>query len=212
MQKLTFEPETHTYHLGSRRLPSVSQVLKAAGVNDGEWYTPEAAQRGTNIHTLCDSFDRIFDDDPTDFDWDAVPEEYREYLGGWAKFRLDTHCRIVASEVPVFNEAYGYAGRLDKIVKYITGLVGVELIDIKTGTPQEWHRLQTAAYRMAVPDRPLRRACVYLTPAGTYKWIEHKNRDDEAIWKAALVIARWRMDYIPGVDRYDDYLNRNSRA
>ena len=53
--ELVFEPESHTYTVGRRTLPSVTQIIRAAGLMDWLDYLPPerlatAQERGTRIH------------------------------------------------------------------------------------------------------------------------------------------------------------------
>jgi len=63
------------------------------------------------------------------------------------------------------------------------------LLDIKTGGPADWHRLQTAAYSMTFPHFPMRRATVHLGSNGRYAMREYKLSDmltDRGDFQAAL--------------------------
>jgi hypothetical protein len=193
-----FDPAAHVYTINGRRVPSVTQVLGAAGMTNGAYWTPESRDRGTYVARATEILDR----DPDDFDWDAVDDDKVGYVCAWEKFKCESGCEIVASEAQVYSEAYQFAGTLDRIIKDC----GPVLIDIKTGTFAEWHRLQTAGYRLCRDERPLGRAAVYLNSDGSYRCVEHLDRRDEDVFKAALAVANWRAQHIPGVsfDGNDD--------
>ena len=187
-----FDPATHTYRIGNIRVPSVTQVLSAAGMTNGAYWTTEARDRGTYVARATEIYDR----DPDDFDWDGVDEDKVGYVRAWEKFKRESGCEIVACEAQVYSEAYQFAGTLDRIIRWHGSLT---LIDIKTGSPADWHPLQTAAYRMCVDDRPLDRAAIYLAANSTYRLIEHASRRNEDVFRAALTAAKWRVQHIPGV-------------
>lgn len=200
-----FDPATHTYHINGRRVPSVTQVLSAAGMTNGAYWTPEARDRGTYVARATEILDR----DPDDFDWDAVDEDKVGYVRAWERFKYESGCEIVASEQQVYSEAWQFAGTLDRIARLISMYEPSKLrvlIDIKTGSGAEWHRFQTAGYRLGRDERPLGRAAVYLSPNGSYRYVEHRERRDEDVFKAALTVAKWRVEHIPGVtfDGNDD--------
>jgi hypothetical protein len=50
MSGLTYDDATHTYKLDGVVVPSVTQVLTAAGVIDNRWFTEEATHRGQLVH------------------------------------------------------------------------------------------------------------------------------------------------------------------
>lgn len=196
---LEFEPATHVYRINGRQVPSVTQILQAAGMTNGAYWTPEARDRGTYVARATEILDR----DPDDFDWDAVDEDKVGYVRAWEKFKCDSGCEIIESEEWVCSEAYQFAGTLDRVVLWNGHAV---LIDIKTGSGAEWHSLQTAGYRLCRDERPLDRAAVYLTATGRCVPTPHVDRRDEDVFKAALTVAKWRVEHIPGVsfDGNDD--------
>lgn len=195
---LEFEPATHTYRINGRQVPSVTQILQAAGMTNGAYWTPEARDRGAYVARATEILDR----DPDDFDWDAVDKEKVGYVRAWEKFKHVSGCEIIASEERVCSEAYRFAGTLDRVILHGCNM----LVDIKTGSSAEWHRLQTAGYRLCRDERPLARAAVYLNPNGSYRYVPHPDRRDEDVFKAALTVAKWRVEHIPGVsfDGNDD--------
>jgi hypothetical protein len=167
-------------------------------MTNGAYWTPEARDRGTYVARATEILDR----DPDDFDWDAVDEDKVGYVRAWEKFKVESGCEIVASEQQVYSEAWQFAGTFDRIVLHGSSV----LIDIKAGAFAEWHQFQTAGYRLCRDERPLGRAAVYLNSNGLYRYVEHPDRRDEDVFKAALTTAKWRVQHIPGVtfDGNDD--------
>jgi hypothetical protein len=134
---LSFEESTHTYKADGKPVPSVTQILKAGGLT-GQYRGTTARDRGTKIHKsseVYDNLDVIIDDD-------TAP-----YVRAWKQFCDQNEVEILASEQPVFSEQYWYAGTLDRIVRIKGNRIA--LLDIKSGTKADWHRLQLAAYEIA---------------------------------------------------------------
>lgn len=197
--KCEFDPATHTYRIDGKVVPSVTQVLQEAGLIDTRWYTDEARERGQNIHTITELWDR------GTLKTSAVPEELRGYLAAWRKFLGDTGAEVVENECQVWNTLYMYGGTLDrKVIWNKCDWIG----DIKSGAANAWEAYQTAAYAGAMPpDRPPpRRFAIHLRPNGTYvPPREHKDfKHDFDVFRAALVIANETRGYLRTGDMNDN--------
>ena len=183
MKPLTFDPETHTYRKGETVLPSVTQILKDVGLIDTTFFAPEHAERGTRVHEAT-----VFWDE-TGMDDDTLPEEWAGYLSAWKKFREETG--FAPSHIEqAFCSEQGYAGTVDRIGK--THKINPLLLDIKTGPPQAWHRLQLAAYALMV-KRELNIPIwdmwgVHLRKDGTYSVESYKSIEHSADWLAVLMV------------------------
>ena len=181
MKHLTFDPETHTYRMEGEIIPSVTQILKDVGLIDTTFFAPEHAERGTRIHAAT-----VFWDE-TEMDDDTLPEEWTGYLSAWKKFREETG--FVSSHIEqAFCCDEGYAGTVDRIGK--THKINPLLLDIKTGPPQPWHRLQLAAYTLMV-KRELNIPIwdmwgVHLRKDGIYAVESYKSIEHSADWLAVL--------------------------
>ena len=76
----------------------------------------------------------------------------------------------------VFNEAYRYAGCLDRVGSVPDG--SEFLVDIKTGQVPAAVAVQLAAYAACLPHpRAFRRCCVELDADGGYRVIGFETRD-----------------------------------
>lgn len=177
-----FDKETHTYTDEFGVVPSVTQVLKLAGLIDGQWFTKHARIRGEYIHAATELIDT------GELDEDALDPALRPYCDAWRRFLTDSACGIIAIEERVYDPIYRYAGTLDRRVR----INGVEsLIDIKGGTPCAWHALQLAGYAHAI-GRPVRRFGVYLKPSGSYTLSQYDGSTDEQAFLAAVTLAGWK--------------------
>lgn len=186
VEPIHFDADAHRYTVAGRVLPSVTAVLSRVGLIDATWFTEGAATLGTYVHEATRLHDLGSLDEST------VDERVRPYLEAWHKFRITVSAYIEPNwiERAVCDPVYGYAGTLDRIIR-----LSVEpdhwLIDIKTGEPDRWHQLQTAAYAACVPFA-VRRATLYLRDDGNYRFKTHLDRRDIDVFRAALTVHNWR--------------------
>lgn len=182
---LTFDPETHEYRLNGEVVPSVTQVLSLAGLIDGRWYTPDAAQRGTYVAQATEM------DDEGTLDESALDPALRAYVEAWRKFRTDTRCDVIAAEHIVWSAVHRFAGTLDRWL-LIDGKD--TLIDIKTGSPEPFHPIQTAGYAACLKVH-MERGAVYLSDNANYRLVAHDDPLDRGVFLSALTIAQWKIKH-----------------
>lgn len=111
---LTFDEEKHLFTANGEVIPSVTTVLKRAGMTpdwskiaDIEWY----AQRGTYIHRATELWEA------KTLDEDTVDDEIRPYLEAYKKFRADYPVPITAQELRLWHPRYRYAGIIDIVTE-----------------------------------------------------------------------------------------------
>jgi hypothetical protein len=181
---LKFDPEKHIYSFNDRVVPGVTGILDQAGMVESTFFTPEACQRGTAVHKGAN----LIDDDC--LDWNTVHENYVPYLQAYEKYLNENKVEWHYVETKVFDPILFYAGTLDR-----EGIINREycIIDIKTGTPHDWAKMQTMAYKHARKVGATRRI-LQLKSNGKYK-LHPPYEDDQkdfAEFKAALVVANWK--------------------
>lgn len=185
MPELTFNSELHEYRIDGQVVPSVTQILSEAGLIDDRWYTEESQLRGRTVHVITAL------DDRGELDESLVTDEYQGYLNAWRLFKAETKCEIVllSIEKRVCNVAYEYAGTLDRLIGFPIPLV--DLVDIKTGQPEWWHKFQTAGYWMCNGSQQASgRRTIYLKSDGTWKPQMHtQHAYDMDVFRAALTLA-----------------------
>jgi RecB family exonuclease len=175
-------------------IPSVTQILKAAGIIDDRFYTEEARDRGSAVHTLCERYAK---GERTDAK--GRPLASLEYVNAFVKWMDEadddgTELSYMKTEGIIEHELFGirYCGKYDIFCEQNgTSL----LVDIKTGAPAKWHLLQLAAYALAI--NPTYIMDLYLSADGTYSERVLSPRallyaTDE--WKAALVAAKQKQE------------------
>ena len=173
----TFDPESHTYTLDGSVLPSVTQIIRAAGFMPNlPFYNEWARDRGSIVHTTLEWYDQDALDEST------VEDRIVGYLEAYKRFREAKVVYHNQIEQPMYHDIYRYAGTPDRVC-HIDARPAV--LDIKTGKPEPWHGIQTAAYAAMLPPGHARFG-LYLSDAGTFSLVEHKNRCDGRRWLAAL--------------------------
>jgi hypothetical protein len=191
---LTFDEKSHTYTLDGRVLPSVTRVLRDAGLIDARWFDEAAAWRGSCVHQALEFYDQ------GDLNEATLDSALRGYLDGWRKFLVETGFEITGIEMPVADATYGYAGRLDRRGV----LAGTDcILDIKSGASvAPATALQLAAYACASDSCGagkdsivLRRLAVRLPGDGTYKMTEYRERTDWHVFAAALAVLNWKRNH-----------------
>jgi hypothetical protein len=183
--ELSFEPSTHSYTLGDKKLPSVTQVLRF--LEDFE-HVPQhlleaAAQFGRHVHEACHLHNLGV------LDWDRLDGQLEPYVRAYDKFLVESGFVVTASEERVANAVYGYAGTLD-----VRGLLNKRptLIDIKsTATLSRTVGPQTAAYEKCMAVRHAR-AALHLRPDGTYRFTKFTEPTDWPMFQSCLNLNNWK--------------------
>lgn len=189
----TFQSAGHVYQIDGKVVPSVTQVLTLAGLDElahvPRRFLARAAAIGTAVHQACEFLDE------NDLDLDSLDPAIVGYVLGYQKFKLERNFsmvtierRGVATDPAPGGLAYGFC--LDRI-----GILdGKEvLLDIKTATKKSasW-AIQTAAYAEAVQFEGSRLA-VHVSKEGSYKLIPHEEAADFHQWHHALATAHWKL-------------------
>lgn len=165
---------TRAHTLGGIPVPSVTQILKAAGVTTNFDVVPadvleRKRQIGQAVHAACHYFDE------GDLVESTVAPEVLPYLEGWMRFRAERAFVPSLLETVVASNTYHFIGRFDRLGR-VERRARV-LCDIKTGDPDSSAAdLQTAGYLVALleehpelGDEPVLRWSVQLLPDGRYK-------------------------------------------
>jgi hypothetical protein len=185
--RLTFDPDTHRYSVGGKPIPSVTTVLRKAGLIDFSGIPLEvlnfARERGTRVHLATEL------DDRGELDLASVIPEELGYIDAYRRFKREAGFVATSIEQRVCSHRYWYAGTLDRIGNMRKKR---SLLDIKTGEPQRAVGPQTAAYKAALPENKMPRFALYLQADGAYQLVSLNDSDDLAVFLAALRIVKWR--------------------
>jgi hypothetical protein len=175
-------------------LPTSERVDLISRAHARKWYGKR--ERGTRIHT----FGALLAAGTTV----DVPEELAAPVDKYARFLDLWDMEPVATECPVVNTTYGYAGTFDAIVS-TPKLGGDVLLDIKTGGVFKESALQLGAYRFAT--HMLDAGQLEPMPATEAAYVAKVGPDDVELVPVAandqtfaaflylLAVYRWNADY-----------------
>lgn len=147
-QMIRFDPVFHVYRdERGRSVPSVSTVIREAGLGSIEFIPHEAFERGSAVHELTAKFDR------KTLDERRVDPLYAGYLAAWIGFRRETGFVPKAIEQPGENSILGFAGTPDRIGSFRGGRLSHfkskrAIVEIKSNSCPSWTGLQLGAYAL----------------------------------------------------------------
>jgi hypothetical protein len=104
---VTFEPEGHVYTWNGIHPDSITQILKAEGFINTDWYDEWSRDKGSMVHLACHY------DIAGELDEDSLDDEIRPYLAAFRKFMADSGLKVERSEVPGVNTTHLYCGTPD---------------------------------------------------------------------------------------------------
>ena len=194
--EVVFDKATHTYTVNGERWPSVTQILRDAGLINTRFYDTAARDRGSMVAQAIEYAN------DGDLDESSLDPQLRGYVEAWRKFLDDTSATVVESELVVCNPSLRYCGKADAIVRATVARDGLDLlrfpggnpeiiIDAKTGGSEFWHPYQLIAYKRCLPAPTIQRCNVYLRDDGTYtcKWYSlARDRHDWRVFEAAALL------------------------
>lgn len=187
----TFTERGHIYRDPDQVVvPSVSQVLELAGIDDlrgaPRHYVRRAAARGQAVHLATQFLDL------GKLDEHSIAPEIAGYVMAYEQFKKQTGFHPIAIE----ERGIGAIGALK--FGYCIDRVGIlfdrlAIVDLKTASKQYgWWAIQTAGYSDAIKhDGP--RYSVHLGGDGEYNLIRYDEGEDFEVWLAALKIAHWQL-------------------
>jgi hypothetical protein len=199
---LTFEPARHEYRVNGVVVPSVTQLLEAAGLTVDYRGIPvatlaRARARGLHVDACCDLYDE------GDLDWSTVHPDAVPYVEAWAKFRVAEGYEPLAAQVQLYHPTLGYAGTADTVGR--AGRRWVVVDRKATVKVASSYGCQLAGYALPglelaerdgglapVPWPPPARAVVQLRPDASYRVVPYETPDDEAAFLGALALYQWR--------------------
>lgn len=157
---MTFDPVLHEYRDGEVIIPSVTQVLKRAGLIDDQWYSEEARERGSAVHELCERFTKGIRADEI-----GRPLASLEYVNAFAAWMKKSRAYAIETESLIDRtlNGYRYAGKFDLLAEIGGRKI---LVDYKTGPKAPWHPTQIAAY--ALGSNPDGAMVLYLKKDGKF--------------------------------------------
>jgi len=185
-----FVEADHSYWLGEKRIPSVTGILRDAGLLNYHGSSDYYMGRGTYVHAATVMIDK------GTLDWNALDDTLRPYCEAYRKFIEDARPEVLISERPMYHAAFLYAGCPDRVLMMNGRTV---VVDIKSGVPIPANWLQISAYRelIAVNEdiHATQGGTLSLQDDGKYRFRTCNLKDmkrDFQIFLAALSIVRWK--------------------
>src|SRR5512139_331899 len=110
MPEFRYDPVRHRYTLDGVYLPSVSRILRNAGLMVPPATIPpdvleRARTRGQGVHSICEAIDR---DEVVE-----IPDELGGYAEAYLQFRRDSRIEVVRTEQIRYHPTLLYAGTPD---------------------------------------------------------------------------------------------------
>lgn len=183
---IEFDDSTHTYTYEGAKVPSVSTIINDLLKTDYSKIDPFYANRGTAVHKAIELYLQ------GDLDESSLDEHVTPYFKAFLKFENDTGFIVEQTELRIFCERLWFAGTLD-LIGSIDGKK--YLLDIKTGSRQKWHDIQTAGYAIGSGDEEIKRGCIYIKKNGTYQLQPHSSRKDFMVFESMAVVYNKRGEY-----------------
>ncbi len=191
---LTFDPEKHEYRLGGKVLPSVTEIIRSAGLVDFSRVPPEtlrmARERGTAVHAACHLYDH------GTLDYASLDAVIWPYLEAWDKFIRQSNVMFDMSEHAVYSR-HGYAGTFDRLAM-VAGKPAI--LDIKTSEIiSQATGVQLSAYLKAAEEcgylrnaKKHQRFAVHLYDNGKYELEPYTSEQDWSVFLACLQIYHFK--------------------
>ncbi len=182
--------ENHVYTANGVVLPSVTQVLKLAGIGVYAANVPlanieRAGAIGTAVHEGC----QFLDED--DLNFESLDPVVLPYVVAYQRWREEYLPEWEGIELQIESPELRLAGTIDRVGK-VKGQRYI--VDIKTQRVKAKHwGLQTSGYRL-LDGKEAGRAVLWLSSEGTFKWIPHEDDRETIVFNAILHVAHWMLD------------------
>lgn len=201
IEDVHFERDTHAYYDGEARVPSVTQVIKIAGLISYDNVKPDvlenARRRGSHVHTLTADYDRGLDIDALY----EIPEVCLPYLDAYIMFRQESGFEPYSDSIerPIIASIGGFrVGMTPDRLGTCFDLPTVLEIKATAAAHPAWG-VQTAGYEAGAPRpkgyRNYQRLAVQLLPTGKYKLHTYEDNTDFTTFYSAYAVAAFKLKH-----------------
>jgi hypothetical protein len=181
---LSFDAATHTFTRDGILVPSVTQVIAAAGlVRDYGNGATCARDRGVRVHEAA----FLFATEDEDAALAVLEDEDVLYFDALRHWMLAAGVEVLGAEELV--DGGSYAGWRDLRVR-LRGHDRPVVVDLKTGQLPKWVGLQLAAYALTLPE-PHDRMAVRLTSEGTASATWYRRATDAMDFRSCVRV--WQL-------------------
>lgn len=184
---LSFDPRDHSYWADGRKLPSVTQILRATGLySDYSFAQDHHRWRGSAVHACCAI-------------WDAggrprveAPAAYQQiandimkgYLPAFATWKDRTKFQGYCWECPLIDPVAGYAGCFDVVGRFGDS-PEVIIPDLKSGALPDLVPLQLEAYVQLIHKG------IPVDPAHPgWEWVQENVRSGVPVRRVAVRLEK----------------------
>jgi hypothetical protein len=194
-----FDPEHHLYLVQDRVVPSVTQVLHAAGLSaDYSFVATEVLERKRIVGEYVHKATQYLDEGSLDLE--SVDPQIQPYLAAYRRFINDSGFRPRLIEHRMVGSINGMlcGGTVDREGTMAGKLWIIDMKCIERLYPS--FALQTAGYELLLPKPvtpPFRytRAVLQLRSNGSYKLTSYEDRGDFDVFRAALGLTVWKINH-----------------
>jgi len=184
--------DTSNYYISGVRVPSVTEVLKIAGMTNFDGIPAAnllaARERGIAVHNWTEAIDLGYLKPRCDSPYDQVAP----YIDAWLRFQSESGFTPTLIEASVMNEEMRYAGTLDRRGEMNGKVWTIDLKCTYASTPVTG--VQTCAYDECFHPRG-EIGSVLLKKDGSYRFSAYKQRDYlSAVWHGALEVAHFMIN------------------
>jgi hypothetical protein len=202
---IEMDEASHVYFVDGEPKLSVTQILKAAGFIDTQFFTEFGRWRGSETHKATHYYDE------GDLDERTIDQKIKPFLRGYKNFRAETKFTPTLIEVPLYSDRFDFCGRPDRRGFFAgdgSDDEANEIIDLKCypgGQPPWWTRFQLAGYGYLLdPHRLFRRFAVVLTGEGERGYnVKEYSRDsyvqDVDRFLACVAVAHMQREFMGGL-------------
>ena len=189
---LRLDEESHSYWLGERRIPGISELLKHWRFIDDTYYTEEGREVGRAVHAAVHDIE-LGGAAAHEFTNPKILHRIDEYL----RFKSEKDFRMKRVEQIYADPSGRYACRIDLLGTFGDSAVG-SIVEIKCGSELAWHKLQTGGQKRCIVEHSLdllRRFALYLPAKGRYNLKEHTDRAEEYIVDGLASAYWWQKNH-----------------
>jgi len=187
---IEFDPVRHEYFLDDRQLSSLSEVRRAAGLDEFFNIDQQYRDRGNAVHYATTLIDQ------GEYDPDTTHPEVHRFASGYLAFKREHRFEIEGSEEIVWCPSMGVAGRLDRRIV----MTGERIIlDFKSGSLPALVGIQLNGYKYLLASSHSIKAdkvrCLLLPGDGSYRLVSHVTLGgksvslDDPMWLQAFFAA-----------------------
>lgn len=178
--------------------PRVTEIIRET-LLPPDYYKYSDTTLGTYVHLSIQ-----YRDENT-LDYNSLDKKLVGYIQAYENWLDDYKPQIISSEKTFVHSILEYQGTPDKLVSIVNGLSETQfyVVDIKTGQPSRWHKIQLAAYRrLVMNDEEMDKrgfwgiANLYLSPK-TYKFVIYDISDlinADKLFLSALEVYKFRKE------------------